>query len=413
LSRRAASLRAGSSWRYLLTLYTVACLIEAMFLGQMGAFTPLYLPRLGIAPQDVAGWTGAIVSISSLVGLPFLPFWGALADRYARQPVLVRAFVMHLIAGILAMLAANIWLFLLARAVMSLALGITGLMLTTLSERVPPRRTGLAFSILNSASPVGAFLGLLLGGRVVDLWGFPTLLALDSVLMLGVVLSLTFGYHDNFKGTGQGSLVRMALGSVGLIWASRRLRVLFPALFLLFAGWMLATTYVPLVVTRLYTGADAGTVTGLVIAGGGLTTTLFGPLLGTLADRRGHWRVLLASACVSVLLWPLPALTGDILSFGIAWALVNGAVAGTFTLSFNVLAGSTTPQARGRVMIFSYLPVVAGQAIGPALGSVVTPISLFAVFPLAAALTALGIAALLLAHRQPVAATPERVNGQG
>ena len=113
-------MRAGSSWRYLLTLYTVACLIEAM-LGQMGAFTPLYLPRLGIAPQDVAGWTGAIVSISSpaLSGCRSCPS-GALADRYARQPVLVRAFVMHLVAGIIAMLAANIWLFLLARAVMSL-----------------------------------------------------------------------------------------------------------------------------------------------------------------------------------------------------------------------------------------------------------------------------------------------------
>ena len=48
LSDRAASLRAGSSWRYLLTLYTVACLIEAMFLGHLGAFTPFYLLRLGI-----------------------------------------------------------------------------------------------------------------------------------------------------------------------------------------------------------------------------------------------------------------------------------------------------------------------------------------------------------------------------
>jgi MFS transporter, DHA1 family, multidrug resistance protein len=413
LSGRAASWRAGSSWRYLLTLYTVACLIEAMFWGQMGAFTPLYLPRLGIAPQDVAGWTGAIVSISSLAGLPFLPLWGALADRYARQPVLVRAFVMHLVAGILAILAANVWLFLLARAIMSLSMGITGLMLTTLSERVPPGRIGLAFSILNSASPVGAFLGPLLGGRVVDLWGFPTLLAIDSALMLGVILALTFGYHDAFKGTGQGSLARMALGSVGLIWASRRLRFLFPALFLLFAGWMLANTYVPLVVIRLYSGADVGTATGLVIAGGGLTTALFGPLLGSLADRWGHWRMLMASACVSVLLWPLPALTGDIVSFGLAWALVNGAVSGAFTLSFNVLADSTTPEARGRVMIFSYLPVMSGQAIGPALGSFVTPISLFAVFPLAAALTAIGIAAMLLANRQPVAGTPERANGQG
>jgi DHA1 family multidrug resistance protein-like MFS transporter len=189
--------------------------------------------------------------------------------------------------------------------------------------------------------------------------------------------------------------------------------VLFPALFLLFAGWMLANTYVPLVVTRLYTGADIGTATGLVIAGAGLTPALLGPLLGALADRWGHWRVLLASAGVSVLLWPLPALTGDIVSFGLAWALVNGAVAGSFTLSFNVLADSTTPQARGRVMIFSYLPVVVGQAIGPALGSVVTPISLFAVFPLAAVLTACGIAAMLLAKRQQVAGTPERVNGAG
>lgn len=407
MSGRAASLRTGASWRYLLTLYTVACLIEAMFMGQMGAFTPLYLPQLGIAPQNVAGWTGAIVSISSLAGLPFLPFWGALADKYARKPVLVRAFVMHLLASVIALLAGNIWLFLLARAVMNLALGITGLMLTTLAERVPPSRTGLAFAILHSATPVGAFLGLLLGGHVVDRWGFPTLLAIDSALLLGVVLALTFGYRDPFKGTGQGSLVRMALGAVGLIWASRRLRVLFPALFVLFSGWMLATTYVPLVVTRLYTGADVGTATGLVIAAGGLTTALCGPLLGTLADRWGHWRVLLASACVSVLLWPLPALTGDILAFGIAWALVNGAVSGTFTLSFNVLADSTTPQARGRVMIFSYLPVVSGQALGAALGSLVTRISLFAVFPLAAALTAIGIAAMLLARRQPVSGTPE------
>jgi hypothetical protein len=56
---------------------------------------------------------------------------------------------------------------------------------------------------------------------------------------------------------------------------------------------------------------------------------------------------------------------------------------------------------------------VSGQAIGPALGSFVTQISLFAVFPLAAALTASGIAAMLLANRQQVAGTPEGVNGQG
>jgi hypothetical protein len=34
--------------------------------------------------------------------------WGALADRYARQPVIVRSPVVHLIAAALTLLAGNI-----------------------------------------------------------------------------------------------------------------------------------------------------------------------------------------------------------------------------------------------------------------------------------------------------------------
>jgi hypothetical protein len=41
--------------------------------------------------------------------------------------------------------------------------------------------------------------------------------------------------------------------------------------------------------------------------------------------------------------------------------------------------------------------------IGPAIGSIVTRASIFAIFPLAAVLTALGIAALWIARKQPVA----------
>jgi hypothetical protein len=46
--------------------------------------------------------------------------------------------------------------------------------------------------------------------------------------------------------------------------------------------------------------------------------------------------------------------------------------------------------------------VNAGLFVGPALGSIVTRVSLFAVFPVAAALTLLGVAALAFAARQPM-----------
>src|SRR5689334_9618981 len=105
------------SWTWLLALFTLAGFIEVVFWGQVTAFTPLYLKQFGIPPDEIAAWTGAIAVISTLVGVPFLPFWGALADRYSRKPVIVRSFVAHLLAGVV-MLASggNLWLFIFGRS---------------------------------------------------------------------------------------------------------------------------------------------------------------------------------------------------------------------------------------------------------------------------------------------------------
>src|SRR5271157_1032750 len=186
----------SSSWIKLLVLFTFASLIETIFYGQFNAFTPLYLPKLGIEPADVARWTGIIAAATGLIGLPFLPFWGALADRFSRKPVVLRSFAVEALSGFIACLAGNIWVFMIGRTLTSMALGNTGLMMTTLSERAPANRQGLAFSIMNTASPVGIFIGPLIGGPIVDHWGFQTLLGIDGALLALVVLMLGIGYRD-------------------------------------------------------------------------------------------------------------------------------------------------------------------------------------------------------------------------
>jgi DHA1 family multidrug resistance protein-like MFS transporter len=389
-------------WVWLVTLFSIASFIETMFWGVMGAFTPLYLSHLGVPAAQVAAWTGATVAISSAVGLPFLPFWGALADRYSRKPVIVRSFVAHLLAGTLALLAGNIWVFVLARGVMSLALGNSGLMLTTLSDRVPARRIGLAFSIMNSSAPVGAFVGPLIGGPIVDAHGFPALLAVNVGLMALVILGLSLGYRDSYHGTDRRPIGVMAAESLRIVGRSPRLRALFPALFLLFAGWMMAFTFLPLTIATLYQGDRLGTAVGVIVGASGLTALVLGPLMGWLADRYGHWRVLFAGGLVSLFLWPLPALTHALVPFGVAWAVVNGVISGVFAISFSVLSASAASNVRARVMSFAYLPVNVGYMIGPAIGSVVIRGSLFAVFPAAAVFTALGLIALRGAEVRPV-----------
>jgi DHA1 family multidrug resistance protein-like MFS transporter len=384
-------------------LFAIAGFFEVAAYGQVTAFTPLYLPRLGVALVAVAFWVGAITSFSNVAGVPFLPFWGALADRYGRKPLIIRSFVAAFVALSLTALAPNVGVFALARAIQSLGLGNTGLILATLAEHAPPGRIAFAYGIVNGANPLGAFIGPLAGGPVVDVFGFPVLMAADAAIMLAVVALLAFGYRDGFvTQPAGGSLLRMAGDGILLIVRSPRLRALFPALFLLFAGWMLAFIYVPLVVARLYTGPDPATAVGIVFGAGGLGVFIASPLVGAIADRYGKARTLFAGCAVLAAVWSLPFFTRELLPFTIAWTVVNGLAAALFSVSFTLLAASATDATRGRVMTFAYLPANIGFVIGPAIGSVIAPMDVFIVFPTAAVLTIVGLAAVIVAWRQPV-----------
>ena len=390
----------SNAWMWLLGLFTFGGFIETIFFGQLSAFTPLYLPQLGVPPEEVARLTGYIAAGSALLGLPFLPFWGALADRFARKPVILRSFVVEMLSGLIVSVAGTIGLFTFGRILASLALGNSGLMLTTISERAPSDRQGLAFSIMNSAGPVGVFIGPLIGGPIVDHWGFQTLIAIDVGLLALVVISLGLGYKDRFKGTGRGSVLQMAGESVQILLHNGRLRAVFTALFVLFAGWMLAMTYAPLAIQQISPGWNPATIVGIILGCGGLTALVISPIMGSLADRYGYWRVLFLGAGVEVFLWPLPALVHGLVPFGVAWALINGIGAGVFALSFIVLAHSASEDIRGRVMAFAYLPTNLGLVFGPAIGSLVTQKSVFAVFPAAAVITLAGVLLLAAASRQ-------------
>src|SRR5438067_13922651 len=132
-------------------LFTIAGFFEVAAYGQVSAFTPLFLPHLGIEAAAVAFWVGAITSFSNFAGLPFLPFWGALADRYGRKPLIIRSFIAAFFALGVTAVAPNIAVFTIARGFQALALGNTGLILATLADHAPAARVAFAFGVANGA----------------------------------------------------------------------------------------------------------------------------------------------------------------------------------------------------------------------------------------------------------------------
>lgn len=222
------------------------------------------------------------------------------------------------------------------------------------------------------------------------------------VIFIALVVLLSLGYGDPYRGGPGRPLVAMALDGVALLARSPRLRALFPALFVLVSGWMAAFAFLPLAVSRLYDGPFVGTAVGLVSGAAGVATLVFGPLVGSLADRWGQWRVLYAVTLISAVLFPAGALVHDLVAFGVFWTVVTGVRAAAFGLSFSVMAASAATSHRGRVMSFAFLPVNAGSAVGPLLASPAAQADVSAVFPLAGAVTLAGLVALAIAQRQRV-----------
>lgn len=389
----------------MLGLFAFASFVEVIAYGQLAAFTPLHLPRIGVPPEQIAFWVGAITVGANVLGLLFLPFWGALADRFGRKPLIIRSFAATGSGLAVAALATNVWQFMGARGLTALNLGNSGLMMTTLAEAAPAARIGFAYGVVNGAGPLGAFAGPLLGGPLVDRYGFAAILALDALLLVGVVLLLTFGYRETYlRPSDPPPILRSALDGVALLWQSPRLRALFPALLVVFAGWMLVFIYTPLAIARIHSGPDLATAIGLVLGAGGVVTLVASPGIGALSDRVGLLRTYYVVGAVSAIAWLLPWLTRDYLPFLIGWAIANGLGSGLFSLSFNVLSRSTTDTTRARVMTFAYLPLNLGFIVGPAIGSVVASTDPFAIFPTAVVLELTGLVLVALALRSPVAA---------
>jgi MFS transporter, DHA1 family, multidrug resistance protein len=327
-----------------------------------------------------------------------------LADRYGRKPLIIRSFVATGAGRAGAAVGRNVWLFTLGRGLNSLNLGNSGLMMTTLQESAPAARLGFAFGVVNGAGPLGAFIGPLVGGPLVDRYGFNFVLGIDAVLLAGVVLAMTFGYRDAFVPSRERPpVLRAAFDGLKIIWTSPRLRALFPALLVVFAGWMLTFIYLPLVVQQLHGDDGLGTAVGIALGASGLITLVASPAIGAVADRFGHWRVLYIAAVVDGILWLVPWLTREYWPFVVAFALVSGIGSGVFSLSFNVLASSATDAARARVMTFAYLPLNLGFIVGPGVGAFIVSRDVFGIFPAATAFELAGVALLAYAARRRIA----------
>ena len=167
-----------------------------LLLGLQPITTDLYLPSLPQLTQDLgASLVAGQLTLSVLIlafGVAQL-FWGPLADRLGRRPVLLAGLSLHVLASVGCALAPTIEALLVWRAVQGVALAAAVVCARALvRDLYEPHNGAQVLALALSGLGVVALLGPLIGGAAAQFWGWRSALGLVGAASGLVLLWVTW-----------------------------------------------------------------------------------------------------------------------------------------------------------------------------------------------------------------------------
>jgi DHA1 family multidrug resistance protein-like MFS transporter len=381
----------NQSWQLLTFLFALANFLEVAVMAHFVLFTPAFLDAIGFSQADITTWTGPIASAGFLSGIWFVPFWGVLADRYGRKPLILRSYYVEVVAMVLAALAYNVWLYLIGRALTGLALGNTGLMYAALTETAPRNRVAFALGLVNGSAPLGSLVGALAGGFLVSQFGVHFLFGVDAVIAGLIAIVLTVFYRDVFVPKPTPHVVVMLRDALRAVIDSPVASTIFLVSFVSSAAFFFSFSYLPVRIGEIVGVAASAAAIGITQGVAGATTLFGSAFLGLFADRIGHRRLLVVLMLIVTILWLPMYAAQSILGVTLVWAAFNAFSPSVSSLMFTIISLNVPAEKRGSVLSMIYLPMNLAFVVGPITASFVAQVEVRDVFLVSAALSLLAL----------------------
>lgn len=349
----------------LTALFALANFLEVAVVAHFVLFTPAFLDTIGFSKREIDAWTGPISALAFLLGIWFVPFWGVLADRYGRKPLVLRSHYVEMFAMALAAVAHNVWLYLIARALTGFALGNTGLMYASLTEAAPKPRVALALGLVNASAPLGSLVGGLLGGWLVSAYGVHTLFGVDALICLLTAIILTAFYRETFVPKAMPPLLTMLRDALRAVIHSPVARTIFAVSFVFSSAQFFSYPYLPVRISEIVGARAAPLAIGLTQGLAGLTT-LFGSLVwGVVADSVGHRRLLVRLMLGAPLLWLPLFFAQEMTLLTVGWVLLSLVSPSINSLMYTIISLNVPIEKRGSILSMIYLPLNLAFIVAP------------------------------------------------
>ncbi len=413
-----------SRWRRILYVSFIAQMMALVGFSFVFPFLPLFIQTLGVHGPAVPIWSG-VISFSLSISMALVaPVWGALADRYGRKPMVVRAMAAGVCTTALLIVAPNIWFVLGLRILQGIFTGSVSASQALVASVTPRDKMGFSMGMMQSAVFMGAAAGPLVGGFLDDHLGFRGTFAAGAAMLLAATILVIFFVDEHFErpaSTGDAGI--RPLTNLRGIAAVAGLPAMALVLFMAEFGNIVPSPILALLVPHLHGvpgppgHPQTATAVGTILAIAGVCAALSSSQVQRLQDRFGYRRVLIVATALAGVAYAPAFLVNSVWQLVAVRAAV-GLCLGAAMPSATAIIGLITPEDR-RASAFSLTASASsfGIAFGPLVGGGVGAYDLRLVFPITAVvlvLVAIVVAATVRepapwrAEAAPIAATSAR-----
>jgi MFS transporter, DHA1 family, multidrug resistance protein len=335
-------------------------------------FLPIYVAQLGVQGHAaIVQWSGIAYGVSFLSAGIMAPIWGKVADLYGRKLILVRASLGLAICMSLIGMAQNIYQLVGLRLLAGLLGGYASGAVVLVATQTPKERSGWALGMLSTGTMAGTLLGPLLGGGLPGLIGVRATFFLAGGVIFFAFLATCFFIHEDRSHLHAAG--RRAMRSAWSMIPDKRpvIAMLSTAMLLMLANMSIEPIITVYVAQLMPPGGDVVFTAGLVMAASAIGSVLAAPRLGRMADRIGHWNlIIMCLAACGVLLVPQAFVTNRWQLIGLRF-LMGISLAGLLPAVAATIRHSVPHGAAGTILGYNTSAQYAGQVLGPVAGGFV------------------------------------------
>lgn len=366
-----AALGSAPNWQRTLGALWLAQTLTIIGFSLRTPFLPFFVAELGARNLETQVlWAGAINAGGAAVMAFTAPLWGALADRYGRKLMVLRAMVAgSLTIGLMA-LATSPWQLFVLRLVEGGFTGTVTASTTLAASTVPRERLGFGLGLMQMAVFSGSAVGPLIGGVLADQIGYRATFVLAGSLLLVSALLVAFLVEERFEPPPRRAGHGETGGETWRLLLAPALLGIVVSLFALRAASMALQPIVPLLVAQLARGSSAvNSLAGLAMGVSGMTSAVASVGLGRLSDRVGQRPLLIASGALAAATFLPLGLTTQVWQVIVLQALF-GIASGGMLPTANALVARLTPEGRrGTIYGFTTTASSLGAFVGPLVGT--------------------------------------------